>query len=143
MAQRIPDPPEHSPHGHEWLPKAYERDLEPVGSWVRERARQELAEGNVKAILLTRDGVEHAIVRRMWRKNPRSQMVYPRFEDGWMTIKLKCETRKEVEGWIYVPVAVFKHFASLSSRKTRRKSGYQPNLNPWLLESYTRKLVMG
>ncbi len=118
--------PEHCPRGHEWLPDAFRRDIEPHGPGARERARQALAEGDVEALLRTPLGDRYPIDARMWDKEPVARKVYPRFRDGWMRMGVHPDGGPYVEGWIFVPkgalTQALAETAARESVKTRRYS---------------------
>ena len=99
--------PESCPRGYEWLPDAYQRDVEPHGPAAREKVRQTLAEGDIKAILQDRIGERYTIPPRMWRKEPLAQMVYPQFQEGWCRVAWPSHPHY-VEGWIFIPEGALK-----------------------------------
>ena len=111
MFKKKLDPPQFAPTGYELLPVAYDLYLEPTVHLAKEMTRRALADGKIIAMLLAPSGKRHPIPQYVWDRMPVAEMVYPRFDDGWMQMELEDEAGSVVEGWIYLPLKMLKEIA--------------------------------
>ena len=98
MSNPLPDRPEFTPRGYEWLREAYKRDVEPHGAETWKTVRQALAEGNIEAEILDKFGRLESVQARMWRK--RRDLVDRFFQTGRMTMTL--EFPYKIRGHLFV-----------------------------------------
>jgi hypothetical protein len=114
-----PSVPIHTPGGCERIDEAYRRDVQPLGPEARERVRQALADGIVKALHVSEKGDPGETPRRIWIKPPFEDKVYPTFETGRARYWLDREKRTE-KLWfdIFVPVGSLVAVVTEDTEKT-------------------------
>jgi hypothetical protein len=132
------DRPDHAPRGFEWLPDAYQRDIEPLGEEARENMRQALADGDVEAILRSPYGPRKPVLDHMWEKDDVERKVYRRFEDGWMRAKYGPD-KIPFCGWIFVEKKTWaKAVAALGGQKTHAQ--FSENSARAYYKEYVKKI---
>ena len=140
----LPDRPEFVPRGYEFLPDAFKRDVKPHGTRGRDHVLNALAEGDIRAFLLTHLGHWEPIPLRMWRKSPRSRKVVRRLHDGRMRMGLFDYDGPYLVGWVCVRKGVLLKVVKgilVAKEKGPQKGTFSPEKLEKTYRAYVKKML--